>query len=232
MKNKKNLGIIGGLGPAASGYFYELITNLTKADCDQQHIEIMLYSRPDIPDRSSFIMGDSDVSPLPAILEVVKTLNSLRADYIAIPCVTAHYFIEKIRRYSETPVISIVEETVNYLRLNAIKSAGVLATDGTIHSRSFQTALKQSGINPILPNAQVQVEIMKVIKSVKAGQVSDSDYVTFSRIAEGLREKGAETVLLACTELPLLKPNSDFFTDCVKILAQSVITLCGGTVRQ
>ncbi|MCL2071129.1 MAG: amino acid racemase [Oscillospiraceae bacterium] len=222
----KTLGIIGGLGPAASAYFYELITRLTKADCDQQHIEIVLFSRSDTPDRSAFITGESDDSPLPSILEVAAVLNSVGADYIAIPCITAHYFIDEIRKTSKVPIISMVEETVKHLRIKSVKSVGILATDGTIASGLFQSALKNAGIAPVLPESQT--EVMNIINAVKAGKAVDC--AALLRIAQSC---GTDTVLLGCTELSL--PGKSIvdsnITDCMEILARRAITLCGGETR-
>ena len=227
MENKKTLGIIGGLGPAASSYFYERLTKLTKVNCDQQHIELILFSCPSIPDRSAFIIGESADSPLPEILKVVEKLNNLGVDYIALPCVTAHYFIDEIRRTSVAPVISIIEETVKCLRH---ESVGILATDGTIACEIFQNALTAAGIHPVVPD--LQKDVMRAIWAVKAGKMSElSDGRVLSGILDNCKAKGASAVLLACTELSLLEfePRLEI-VDCIEILARRAIVLCGGKI--
>jgi len=222
----KKLGIIGGLGPAASSYFYELITKLTKADYDQQHIEIILFSRPNIPDRSAFIMGESGQSPLPCILDIVKSLNMLGVDYIAIPCLTAHYFFDEIQRKSAAKIISMVEVTVEYLLSQSVKSAGILATNGTIASRILQSALENAGIlaiTPGFPDSWQQGEVMRAIKEVKSGNPVDF-LPTFPQ--------SPETILLACTELSLLRNlnSNQNYVDCMELLARRSIRLCGGRI--
>jgi aspartate racemase len=209
----KTLGIIGGLGPAASVRFYELVTALTDAKCDQDHIDIVLHSRASTPDRTAFIIGASGESPLPAILETIASLNSHGVDFIAMPCVTAHYFTDEIRSASRAPVISMIEETVAHLRTIGAKSAGILATDGTIASRIFQNALESAGIAAVIPEQDKQREVMAAINAVKAGQAAEIKPLI-----------GAEVSLLACTELSVLKSTG--CVDCLQILARKAIDLC------
>ena len=111
MKNKdrKLLGVIGGLGPASSAYFYELVTEHTKAEKDQDHIDMILSSRATTPDRTDYILGRSDVSPLPAMIEDAKSLEEYGATAIVIPCNTAHYFIDEVRKAVSVPMPSIIE---------------------------------------------------------------------------------------------------------------------------
>ena len=90
------LGVIGGLGPMATACFMELVTGMTDAATDQEHLRMLVYSAPDIPDRTQFILGQSDRSPLPGIVEVGRALTAMGADVIAIPCMTAHYFHREI----------------------------------------------------------------------------------------------------------------------------------------
>lgn len=119
-KRKPLMGILGGLGPMASAYFYELITAHTKAERDQDHIDIILSSRSSTPDRTAFITGESDDSPLPFMVQDAKRLEAYGADAIVIPCNTAHYFIDEVRKSVSVPVPSIIEETAAHLKLSLI----------------------------------------------------------------------------------------------------------------
>ena len=101
----KALGVIGGLGPLATAYFYELVTNMTDVTCDQDHIEILIHSRPQIPDRTGYIIGKSDKSPLPQMIEVGHSLEREGAQILAIPCITAHYFHEELTKNINVPII-------------------------------------------------------------------------------------------------------------------------------
>ncbi|MCL2755306.1 MAG: aspartate/glutamate racemase family protein, partial [Oscillospiraceae bacterium] len=101
--HKKTLGIIGGMGPGASNHFCGLLTAMTCAACDQDHIDFVLYSRASTPDRTAFLTNSGE-SPLPAILDSVRKLNDHGVDYIVMPCITAHCFIPQMREVSRVPV--------------------------------------------------------------------------------------------------------------------------------
>ena len=107
----KTLGILGGLGPASSVYFYDMLTSHTLAECDQQHLNIILSSRADTPDRTAFILGKSQENPLGAMKREVSKLIGAGADIVAIPCNTAHYFYDSISAEASVPVINIIRQT-------------------------------------------------------------------------------------------------------------------------
>ncbi len=112
----KKLGVIGGLGPMATAYFLQLITQMSDAETDQEHMEILLHSNPRIPDRTRFILGQSEEDPLPQMIEVGIDLRSQGAEVIAIPCVTAHYFQKRLEREIGIPILDAIRETVLCLR--------------------------------------------------------------------------------------------------------------------
>ena len=132
MENEKRklLGIIGGLGPMSSAYFYELVTEHTEAYSDQDHIDIILSSHATTPDRTDYILSRSDKSPLPAMVEDARSLEIYGASAIVIPCNTAHYFIDEVRRSVSVPMPSIITETVLHIKKCGFKCAAILATEG------------------------------------------------------------------------------------------------------
>ena len=91
-----SLGIIGGLGPMATAYFMELLINMTDAKCDQDHLEMIIYNCPSIPDRTAYILGKSNANPVVPIIKIGKKLKEQNVDCISIPCITAHYFHDEI----------------------------------------------------------------------------------------------------------------------------------------
>ena len=147
----KTLGILGGLGPAASVYFYQLITRHTEALCDQDHLDIVLISKASIPDRTDYILGKSEESPLPAMTEGVKKLAEAGAQMIAVPCNTAHYFYDEIERFSPVPILNIVKETVSLAKSIGIRKLGIMATAGTVLSGTYQKVCASLGVEPVLP---------------------------------------------------------------------------------
>ncbi len=225
------LGVLGGLGPAASAYFLEMITEHTAATCDQDHIDVLLSSRASTPDRTAFITGKSDKNPLPVMIRDARYLESCNVSAIVIPCNTAHYFIDEIRHAVSVPVPSIITETVAHIKRAGYKKAGILATDGTLRARSYQIECERKGLGWEVPSAEDQAALMELIYGdVKQGGAIDTD--KFKRICRALFDRGCDTLILGCTELSLIKrilDDDSGLTDSLEVLAYTAIKLCGKT---
>ena len=223
------LGILGGLGPMASAFFYELITAHTKASKDQEHIDIILSSRASTPDRTAFITGKSDDSPLPYMVEDAKRLEIYGADVIVIPCNTAHYFVEEIRANVKVPVPGIIEETSEHLKRAGYKKAGIMATAGTVSSGSYQHQLESRGLGWAVPDEEHQQYLHELIyDDVKSGK--EPDIEKFYKVAKYLTDKGCDKIILGCTELSLINRavgGDKLFTDSLEVLAYTAIKSCG-----
>ena len=228
----KTLGILGGLGPAASAYFYETITEHTKALRDQDHLDIVLFSKASIPDRTEFILGKSPRSPLPAMIDGVHALVRAGADIIAIPCNTAHYFYDEIEKSSPVPVLNIIGETVRLAKAAGIRKLGIMATSGTVKAGAYQEACLAEGLDFTLPTERSQAALMDIIyKDIKTSGAPDMD--AFMRVAEELYENGAGAIVLGCTELSLIRGLENhpryLFIDSLLTLALRSIEACGKT---
>ncbi len=225
----KKLGVIGGLGPIATVYYLQLVTQMSEAESDQEHIEILMHSAPYIPDRTNYILGKSDENPLPGLLKVLKELENLGAQEIAIPCITAHHFHEDLQKETKVPIIHGVEETIQYLKEAQIHKVGIMATDGTRQSRLFFDALQREHMIPVIPSPDGQKGVMDLIyNQVKAGKKIDLNL--FKKISAELFSQGAEVILLGCTELSLIKRDYDIgpgFLDVLEILARESVKRCG-----
>lgn len=224
----KTLGIIGGLGPMASAYFLELITSLTNAKTDQEHLDIILFSRPNVPDRTQFILDNSNPSPAPSMIETAKTLQGLGAKYICAPCVTSHYIFDEIKANISVPLINMIDETAAALKAKSCKKAGILATSGTIKSQLFQSALKKEGIAHAVPDDHAQEIVMNAIyNEVKAGKAVNIN--SFKNATENLFSKGCDFIILGCTELSIINKEFELderHVDALEILAKKCIELC------
>ena len=230
-RRKPLLGVIGGLGPMSSVYFYELITAHTKASCDQEHLDIILSSRASTPDRTAFITGASMESPLPCMVEEARRLAAYGADAIVIPCNTAHYFIDAVRESVSVPVPSIIEETAQYIKERGYKKAGIMATAGTVASGSYQEKLTALGLEFAIPGEREQTYLHGLIyDDIKSGNAPDME--KFYAVVGDLQRKGCDVMILGCTELSLIRrPAHDPmpYADSLKILAAAAIRLCGAT---
>jgi len=224
----KRLGIIGGVGPMASAYFLQLLTQMSDAVTDQEHMEIYMINKPSIPDRTDYILGLSGKSPAEEMVAVGRQLKLIGAELLAIPCITGHYFHREIEEKVGLPVINAIYETVDYLRDRKISRVGILATDGTIKSRLFQDAIERQGMESLFPDEAGQKKIMNIIyKDIKAGK--QADMVKFNEVSEQLWQKGAEVILLACTELSLIKKEHQTgqgYLDVMEILAVKAVESC------
>ncbi|MEF2965782.1 amino acid racemase [Paenibacillus sp. M1] len=229
----KKLGIIGGLGPMASVYFLELIIKMTDVKRDQDHIRVYLYSIPDTPDRTDYICGKSDKNPLPFLVEAGISLERQGADYIAIPCVTAQYFYEELTKVLSIPVIPIIPSVVGEIKKMNIRTVGVLATNGTIESQLLQKEFNKMGIKVVVPSQNGQEVIMNIIyNQIKAG--SQGDLVQFLRVGDELKKMGAEKIIIACTELSLLKRENfinNEYVDILEILAKNAVKYSGVALK-
>jgi aspartate racemase len=223
------LGIVGGLGPLASSYFYELITTMSDVDEDQKHLELILYSNPVIPDRTGYILNHNKKNPLPYLIKTVNLLDSLSVDYISIPCVTAHYFLDDLKLKCDAEIIDLIEELIIFLQKHAIKRVGILATEGTIQSRFLQKSLEDANIECIIPGRDEQKKLMIIIyKNIKMGKKINSDI--FYSVADSLFRQGAEINLLACTELSIVNKElklNETYLDLLELLAYASLKKCG-----
>ncbi len=228
------LGVIGGLGPIATAHFMELVINMTEAETDQENVEMIIYNFPSIPDRTSFILGESQESPLDGMLSIGNALKAQGASFIAIPCVTAHYFYKELDEGIGIPMINGVFETVSALKEQGITKAGIMATDGTIRSKILSNELQKTGILPIVPSSARQKDVMHLIyENVKSGKPIEMD--RFRDVQNELLSNGAEVIILGCTELSLIKRDEEIgagFIDVMEVLAQQSVLRCGKELRE
>ena len=234
LPEKKTLGVIGGMGPAATAYFMDLVVRMTMAETDQEHLDVIVCHIPSIPDRTGYILDNRKDNPLPAIIDYGRKLGSFGAGEIAIPCITAHYFYDTLCESIPVPIVNAVEETALYLKRRGFRRVGVMATSGTLHAGVFQRELERRGLEAVLPMAQRQKDVMDLIyKDIKSGRPGDME--RFRRVTEELRAEGAEVIILGCTELSIIKRDSDIgpgFIDTLEVLAMKSIESCGGEVRE
>lgn len=233
-QNTGILGVIGGLGPLASAHFMELVIRMTRAERDQDHLDMIVYSAPSIPDRTAYILDPGNPSPLPAMIRLGQRLREQNATCVAIPCFTAHYFYDELCAAIGLPIVNALRETAAYLDRAGIKRAGIMATTGTIQSKLFHRELLARGIQPIEPTEQSQQAVMSLIyDDIK--QNRPPDMARFRRVSAELRRMGAEVVILGCTELSLIKRDNTIgpgFIDAMEVLAAASVRMCGGALSE
>lgn len=234
MAARRLLGVLGGMGPLATADFMRKLTELTPATRDQDHIPTLVYSNPQVPDRSTAIMGQGE-SPLPALLEGVARLQAAGAEAIAIPCNTAHYWYDEMTAESRVPILHIVGSACEALRRRGIDggTVGVMGTAGTLRTGIYQGYLARNGYACVLPSESDMTGLVTPgIAAVKAGDLGSARRV-LGEAADRLVAAGARMVVLGCTEIPLALADASpeaaaRYVDSTAALAQACLAWARG----
>lgn len=234
----KTLGMIGGMGPAATADLLLKITKLTDAKRDQDHVHVIIDSNINIPDRTAAILHGGE-DPLPELTASAKLLENAGADMIIMACNTAHYFVTELAKATSLPIISMPEETAHLLKKRGIKKVALLATDGTVQSGVYQNVLDAEEIETIYPNHEQQALIMSVIYNYIKRGILDASKLPVREVLDvciDLKKRGAEAVLLACTELPVafdvMGLLDESCVDPTEVLAAAAVKAVGAPVRE
>ncbi len=198
------LGVLGGMGPLATADFLKKLIEETPAQRDEDHIPAIVYSVPQIPSRPAAILAGG-VSPLPAMLEGIRVLKHAGARVLAIPCNTAHYWFEELVRDGTLPIVHIAEAVLAELSAREFRAGnvGLIATEGTVAAGFFQQRLRAIGLSIITSTEREQREwVLPAIDAVKRNAL-DLAHPLAVRACESLCERGADLVVLACTETPM-----------------------------
>lgn len=198
----KTIGIIGGMGPLATADLFKCIVQMTNAKSDNDHIPILIDNNTRISDRTAAIINDGK-DPRPELIKSAGRLVQMGADFLIMPCNTAHYFYDDIIREVNIPFINMIDETVSVAKHKGFKTVGLLSTAGTSQCGIYDTAFNKAGISVVKPYEKEQKHVTSIIyDAVKAGNFS-IDITAFKRVVSNLIEQGAQVLVLACTELPI-----------------------------
>ncbi len=222
------LGILGGMGPLATAEFFKKIVNMTPVYTDQDHLRILMDDNPQIPDRTAFIMGQGP-DPTREMIRSALKLEYMGADFIAMPCNTAHKFHGAIQKFLDIPLLNMVALTAEYIKENwpEKKKVVLLATNGTYTAGIYNFALHAKNLEIIVPSVELQAELMQWIYKVKEdGSVPSKQ--RFEAVIDSLTGGEDMPVILGCTELPIIvdrvKP-SGVFVDTTTVLAKACVKL-------
>jgi aspartate racemase len=182
----KTIGILGGMGPAATVDLMNRIISMTDAECDQDHIPMLVDNNTRIPDRTDAILHGG-ASPVPEMLASAKRLEAAGADFLVIPCHTAHYFIPQIADKIGIPILDMPTETAKLLKIKGVNRASVLATDGTVQSDLYGAALER--ISEIFTQRHIEAsvdevfaldDVNKALKKVAGGKSKSKTIIKIS----------------------------------------------------
>ncbi|MDY6231771.1 aspartate/glutamate racemase family protein [Peptostreptococcus porci] len=228
------VGVLGGLGPMATVYFYDLVVEMTDAKNDQEHVDMIIMNRASTPDRTAYIIGKSDSSPLDVLIKDARRLEKSGANFLVLTCNTAHYFYKEISESISIPLLNMIEETVDYAIDQKHKKIGILATTGNIKTELYQNMCRQKGVDFFVLDEEYQNKVMKIIyDDVKAGKKANMK--EFDEIIDKVKENGCDCVILGCTELSIIKKDenldNNFFVDSSEVLAMNTIIKSGRKLK-
>jgi aspartate racemase len=207
MSHRRMIGVLGGMGPLATVDFMQKVIARTPATCDQDHVPLIVYSVPQIPDRVGAIATGTD-EPLPAILAGLRTLETAGAELIAMPCNTAHAWYDRLAASTSVEILHIADAVVRRLgRRDQV--IALMATSGTLEAGFYQRHLAAAGCRVLVPPTETQAVIARSIAAVKTGAMTEARHF-FEEAAARLIGAGADRLLLACTELPLAALGTEF----------------------
>lgn len=221
------IGVLGGMGPEATADLYLEIIRLTPAEKDQEHLQVLIYSNPKVPDRTQAILAGGE-DPVPILVESAKVLESGGAGIIAVPCNAAHYFFPRLQEQISIPLLNMLEETLLGFKTHQPRgcAVGLLATTGTVRSGIYRDLFSNQGVDVLVPGEDDQERIHSGIQKVKAGVHDQATREMFHSAGASLVRAGAQAVILGCTEIPLaFEPASvDFLVlNPTRILAQAAV---------
>ena len=197
----KTAGVIGGMGPEATVDIMARVIAATPASTDQEHVRLLVDQNPKVPSRQAAQVGKGE-DPGPAMVAMAKGLEQGGADFLVMPCNTAHAFAQPVRSAVSIPLVSIIDVTVDACR--EYENVGVLTTPGCFDAGLYQDALATAGLAAVLPDETEVAEMMRLVAAVKSGDRSEAIARGMRSLAAALVDRGAQAVVAACTEIPLV----------------------------
>ncbi|MBI4168087.1 MAG: amino acid racemase [Candidatus Aenigmarchaeota archaeon] len=228
----KIVGVLGGFGPETTAEFYVSIVEKNRS-FSGSHPNILIHNSP-VPfglEEDAVKNGRNLNKFLPILFDSVKIIQN-KVDFIVLPCNTLHIFIEDLRKISKKPVLSIIEEIAVEVKQRSLKKVGLLATLKTFKERIYDTKLHENGIEVVKPSDSDMIRLSQIIHLILQGVKSDNLKTELIAITNGLKQNGAEAVILGCTDLQLLLKQSDSslpLIDTMDVLANSTVKLINET---
>ena len=221
-------GIIGGMGPEATVDLMQRIIANTVAIDDADHIRCIVDNNPKIPSRIKAILEHGSENPGPSMAEMARRLEKWGADFLVIPCNTAHYYYDYVANAVSIPVVHLIDLVVNTVLTEnpAIREVGVLGSTSIVKTALYETGFALRGVKVVYPEAEMQEKLFDVIRAVKAGKSSGPVVEQFIEICNHLKDKGVPVCIIGCTELGIIRSELPVKSlDAAEILAREIVAI-------
>ncbi len=230
MTKERYFGVIGGMGSKATLEFYERLIESSKAEKDQDHMNVLILNHATLPDRTEVILENRENDFLDSIKRDFEIMEFARVLDIAIPCNSAHYFYDKMQKMTNINIINMVEETIKEIskKHKAGAKIGLLATNGTVRSGIYKKYAKKYGFEIIVPDNNNQNNVMSVIyENIKGHMELDSSLLDML-IEKYIYQEKCEGVIIGCTELSCIRIREDlkkYIYDAMDVLVDKSISI-------
>ena len=222
------VGILGGMGPDASVDLMPRILRLTPAEDDSDHLRMLVDNNPGVPSRIAALIHGNGPSPLPVLEAMARGLESQGAEFLVMPCNTAHHYHADVAAAVDIPFLNLMELVARRLQQlePRVERVGLLASSALQIIHLYEPWLEGVGMTALYPEARLQDDLMALIRAVKAGRSREHGTAALGAAAEQLASSGADCLLIACTELSViaasLAPQRPV-VDAAEVLAQETV---------
>jgi len=204
--NEKVLGIIGGMGPEATVELMKRVVKGTPVAGEEDHIRILVDNNPKVPSRMKALIEGTGESPGPYLAQMACSLEAAGADFLAMPCMTAHYYFEEISSAVTIPVMNMVRLSIDAVleHIPTVRTIAVLASTAVLKTELFEKAAGDAKLRFLSPAPSRQGQVLTAIKRIKKGDFDPELADGLQEAAEDVVKAGAEAIIVACTELSLI----------------------------
>jgi len=235
MDDSKIVGVIGGMGPEATVDLMERVIRATPARDDADHVRMIVDNNPRVPSRIRALINGSGESPVPCLRDMARKLETYGADFLVVPCNTAHVYFDEIASSVSIPVLHMIRLTVACVTAGVpgMRSAGLLASDAVLKTALYEPAFREVGVDLLYPGSGAQEGVMAAIRAIKAGRKGPSERAALRSAGLDLVEKGVNALVVACTELSMIADALDDLGrvfDAAQVLAEAVVDSAMGRI--
>jgi aspartate racemase len=225
---QKTVGIIGGMGPEATVDLMQRVIQATPANDDQDHLRMLIDNNPKVPSRIKALIDGSGEDPAPVLVQMARDLERWGADFMAMPCNTAHHFHPAVQAAVGVPVLNMIELTAGRIRQEtpAVRKVGLLASTAVIRTDLYGESFARRGVEVVHPGDTSQDQVLAAIRAIKAQTFSSASLDALNRAVDDLIAREAEVILIACTELSVIAKKLQLSVatcDSAQVLAEAIV---------
>ena len=229
--SEKVVGVIGGMGPEATVDFMHRLVAGTPARDDCDHLHVLVDNNPKIPSRIAALIDGTGEDPTPVLCKMAQGLQAQGADFLVMPCNTAHYYLPASARSVGIPVLDMVQLAIQKLIAAKPRRVGLLASPAVRMVGLYKTRMEQARLEALFSDPQDEETLLGVIKAVKAGRLDERYRQDYARVAGNLLNAGADALLIACTEFSVIGPPAGAdcsVVDALDVLVEATIATARG----